>query len=235
MTSADPDDEITLDPEVTSAADGRWIVELRKQARASNRSVADILGDDDTTEPSEQPDRSAHAPARFEPTDEEITIDYSAASAMRPAPRPAAPASPPPPGHRPPPPTALPSRIPDAVTPPRSSSDASLRSSPPPSHSTPPPTRSHDRAAASPASPRWEPPPRLSTGAVGTPRALLSQPTDSRSRFAPLVAVLAVLLAVILAVLVWVIVTDTDEPVSPDGSVVPTESSVEPLPEIEEP
>lgn len=198
-------DEITIDPELTTAAHAGWLADLRSQARSTGVSVGDLLraADDeavddedhnaDTPHVDADPVQEHHADAAtIAPDDDTMDAVRAAVAAARPTP---AVAQPTPATPRPAPPL------------------------PPPTPIEPQPSVAVPR---SDAGVRWEPPARLSTGREAPIPTLVA--TETRRSIMPLVAALGVVivaLIVVVVVLVWP--GGNDAPVDPTDSVVEIE------------
>ena len=230
------DDDITIDPELTTAADADWLADLRAEARASGVSVSELLrsADPDATradradpDPDPDPDEvsgDAHQAnydsATVAPDDDTMDAVRAAVAAVRPAPEMVETSG----GvdqldqldqlddegseqpHE-----AAPTDAPAPVV-------AASRPAPPPVSAPAPQPTIDDQSDG----PRWQPPARLAIGRE-TPVPTLGI-SETRRSYLPLVAGLVTLiiaLAAIVAVLVWP--TDDETPVDPPDTGVELE------------
>lgn len=231
------DDEVTFDPEETSAADGQWLAELRASAKSSKQSMRELLDDetvgagDDTMAEIREAVRAARptegtAPApveRLEPSTPEVRVEPHDDSAPETFAPPVAPDLP-----------QRPDRSVERPTPPRSAPAASATTA-----TTAPAAPSAPAAPAATTAPRWEPPPRLAPTIAVEPTVRLVEEDRATPVAVRLAAIAAVtLVAIVIVALVWsrtgdapaepptdssVVLIDPDAPATGDPTAPPTE------------
>lgn len=225
-TSPDSDDEITIDPEATNAADSNWLAELRAKARSGGQSMAELL-DDDPGEAEGHPGDDGVAQVAshdrdLDDLDDDVTIDHRGNhDAIRQAVKEArseqqSDARPADETPRGPQPTATP--IDPAVT----TTPATPDSAPAPALA--PTAAAADSAPVQPQSgeatvPRWEAPPRLDTGRQATSPALIRGTTNQRRLDWRIAAAVVVALLAGFAIAVFAFGgSDDPPPVDPNAT-----------------
>ncbi len=88
-------DEITIDPELTTAADAGWLADLRSRAKSTGVSVGELLGADDVADDDDPAgDAVGDDAATIAPDDDTMNVVRAAVAAARPTPTPAPPVTP---------------------------------------------------------------------------------------------------------------------------------------------
>lgn len=193
----DSDDEITLDPEATNAADANWLAELRAKARTGGQSMAELLDDDSETVDDAGADRAPNGNTDLDDDDDdddEATIDHrSHGDAIRQA-------------------------VTEARAVQEAADDMVIEAAPQVPEQTTAPVAPHPASTASTSTdvsptrpppgeatvPRWEAPPRLDTGRQATSPALIRGTTSQRRFDWRIVAAVAVALLAGFAIALFV-------------------------------